>query len=56
MPGMDKTQEIRRLHQTMYEQSLLFLSLKGSPDCDTSLMVETRALIMHIYGRIQELV
>ncbi len=56
MRGMDKTQEIRRLHQTMYEQSLIFLSLKGSPDCDTSLMVETRELIMRIYGRIQELV
>ncbi len=56
MPGMDKTQEIRRLHQRMYEQSLLFLSMKGAPDCDTRLMVETRQLIMRIYGRIQELV
>lgn len=54
MASKDKTQEIRRLHETMYEKSLLFLVLRTSPDCEAK-MVETQELIMRIYGRIQGL-
>jgi hypothetical protein len=54
MPATDKTQEIRRLHETMYEQSLVFLALRTQPDGDAQI-AETRDLIMRIYSEIQTL-
>ena len=55
MPAADKTQEIRRLHETMYEQSLVFLALRTDPDGDAAL-AETRELIMRLYSEIQDLI
>ena len=55
MPARDKTQEIRMLHETMYEQSLVFLALRTHPDGDERL-AETRELIMRIYNQLQTLV
>ncbi len=54
MMTMEKTQEIRRLHKKMYEQSLIFLALRTSPDGEAAL-VETRALILWLYSRIKTL-
>lgn len=54
MPTADKTQQIRKLHQTMYEQSLLFLALMTSPDGETK-RAETRELIIQLYSKIQDL-
>lgn len=55
MPVADKTQEIRRLHETMYEQSLVFLALRTYPEGETEL-AQTRELIMRLYSEIQNLV
>ncbi len=54
MTTIDKTQEIRRLHEEIYEQSLVFLALRTSPDGQEKL-AETRGLIMWLYNRIQAL-
>ncbi len=54
MLAIDKTQEIRKLHETMYEQSLVFIAMRTSPDCGARL-AETRELIMQIYSEIQTL-
>ncbi len=54
MTAMDKTQEIRRLHEKLYEQSLLFLALRTSPNGEAT-RAETRELIEWIYNRIQNL-
>lgn len=55
MPVADKTQEIRKLHETMYEQSLVFLALRTSPGGDAEL-AQTRDLIMRLYSEIQNMV
>lgn len=54
MTMIDKTNEIRRLHENLYEQSLLFLALRTSPNGGAAL-AEKRELIMWIYSRIQSL-
>ena len=54
MTIMDKTQEIKRLHEEMYEQSLLFQALRTSPGGGATL-AKTRELILCIYSRIQTL-
>ncbi len=55
MPDLDRIQEIRKLHDKMYEQSLVFLALRTHPDYKAKL-VETRERIIQIYGKIQTLV
>ena len=45
MPAMDRIQEIRKLHETMYEQSLVFLALRTHPDYVAEL-AETRERII----------
>jgi hypothetical protein len=55
MLAVDKTQEIRKLHETIYEQSLVFLALRTHPDCD-AVLAETRELIMRLYREIHDLI
>jgi hypothetical protein len=54
MPEMSKFQEISKLHETMYEQSLVFLALRTRPGCEAKL-AETREKIIRIYYQIQSL-
>jgi hypothetical protein len=54
MPNLDRIQEIRKLHDKMYEQSLVFLALRNHPDYRARL-AETREQIIRIYSRIQTL-
>jgi hypothetical protein len=54
MPVADMTHEIRKLHETMVEQSLLFLAMRTNPDGDAEL-AEIRHLIMRLYKEIQDL-
>ncbi len=54
MPDLDRMQEIRMLHDKMYEQSLMFLALRNHPDYGARL-AETREQIIRIYCRIQTL-
>jgi hypothetical protein len=54
MPDLDRIQEIRTLHDKMYEQSLVFLALKKHPD-HWAKLAEARDQIIRIYGKIQTL-
>ena len=54
MPGMDKLLEIDRLHESLYEESQLFLVLRTRPDSEAEL-AETRERITRIYRRIRAL-
>jgi hypothetical protein len=54
MPDIDRMQAVSKLHETMYEQSLLYLALRTRPDCEAKL-AETRERIIRIYSRIQSL-
>ncbi len=54
MIAIDKRKEILELHETIYEQSLVFLALRTRPGCEAKL-AETRDRIMRIYRRIQTL-
>jgi hypothetical protein len=54
MPDLDRIQEIRKLQDEMYEQSLVFLALRNHPDYRARL-AETREQIIRIYSRIQTL-
>jgi len=54
MPDLDRIQEIRKLQDEMYEQSLVFLALRNHPDYGARL-AETRERIIRIYCRIQTL-
>jgi hypothetical protein len=54
MPDLDRKQEIRKLQDEMYEQSLVFLALRNHPDYGARL-AETREQIIRIYSRIQTL-
>jgi len=54
MVDMDKQKEISKLHETIYEQSLVFLALRTRPDCEAKL-AETRDRILKTYRQIQTL-
>ena len=54
MPDLDRIQEIRKLHDKMYEQSLVFLALRNHPDYGASLAA-AREQIIRIYVRLQTL-
>ncbi len=54
MPDLDRIQEIRKLQDEMYVQSLVFLALRNHPDYGARL-AETREQIIRIYCRIQTL-
>jgi len=54
MTDVDRVQEIERLHEKFYEQSLVFQVLRAAPDCDAALD-KTRQLIVWIYSRIRRL-
>ena len=51
MGTVDDNNEIRRLHERLYEQSLLFQVLRTAPDREAAL-AKTRDLIVRIYSRI----
>jgi hypothetical protein len=55
MVDMDKQEEISKLHESIYEQSLVFLALRTRPGCEVKL-AETRDRIMQIYRMIQTLI
>ncbi len=46
--------DLRKLHEEMYEQSLLFLALRSYPDCGARLAA-TREQIIDLYSQIQNL-
>ncbi len=50
---MEKTQEIKRLQERFYEQSLLFMALRTSPDHIT--LAEAREMIVRIYEELRTL-
>ena len=54
MPDLDRVQVIRKLHEKMYEQSLMFLALRNHPDYGAKLSA-TRERIIRIYCKIQSL-
>ncbi len=54
MPDIDMLQAVSELHETMYEQSLVYLALRTRPGCEAKL-AETRERIIMIYIRIQSL-
>ena len=55
MPDMKNYQEISKLHESMYEQSLVFLALRTRPGSEAKL-AEMRETILRIYNEIQSLV
>ena len=55
MVDMDKQEEISRLHETIYEQSLVFLALRTRPGYEAKL-AETRERIIQVYRMIQTLI
>jgi hypothetical protein len=54
MPNLDESQDISKLHETMYEQSLVFLALRARPGCEAKL-AEMREQIIRLYSTIQSL-
>ncbi len=54
MPDIDMLQDVSKLHETMYEQSLVYLALRTRPGSEASL-AETRERIIRLYSRIQSL-
>lgn len=55
MLDIDMVREVSSLHETMYEQSLLYLALRTRPGCEAKL-AETRERIIRLYSRLQLLV
>ncbi len=54
MLDIDRQKKIGRLHDAMYEQSLVFLALRTRPGSEAQL-AQTRRRIIRIYHRLQSM-